>query len=179
MTRDELGLCMCRQVGYRPAIAAPPARSGLADTLGGRPAAPYPRGLSARPGGSRLDARLPGVIGLPLGLGARNGVPALPLGLGARKGVSARPAGLGARSLLRRPTSHDGVRCRGGRGSCGDPPICGLGDPPICGRRLAEDGLSAAPDLRGRTFALCSSLESQVFGFKSMMIFPRGSLLRT
>lgn len=164
---------------YIPAIAAPPARSGLPFTLGGRliPPGPYPAcGLAARPGGSRLDGRplglgaRKGVIALPLGLGARKGVISLPRlpGLGARKGVSARPAGLGARlSLL---LFHDGLRCSGGRGSCGDAPT---------GGRLAEDGLAAAANLRGRIFEPCSSLLSQVFGFKSMTMSPVASTLTT
>lgn len=159
----------------RPEMCAPAPRRGLEETLGGRAGRPpgvYPRGLAARPGGSRLEARcLLGVIGLPLGLGARRGVIALaPLGLAARRGVKARPAGLGARfSLL----PHDGVRCSGGRGSCGDAMA-----PPPDGRRLADEGLSnAAPPatLRGRILELCSSLEIQVFGFRSMITRPTES----
>lgn len=141
-------------------MAAPPALSGLAATLGGL--TPW-RGLAASPGASRLDGYLLGVTGrpkaiggafLPLGLAARPprgviarpeglcllplGVAILPLGLATRApiGLTARaPAGVIARpdGLSRLPRlHHDGFLWRGGRGNCGDPPICGKRLADIC-----------------------------------------------
>mmetsp|Transcript_53871 Transcript_53871/g.144217 ORF Transcript_53871/g.144217 Transcript_53871/m.144217 type:complete len:210 (-) Transcript_53871:1171-1800(-) len=136
-----------------PAIARPAAahgrRSGLLGTLG------------------TTRASHPSTRGTTMcGLATRLGVPArLPFWGAKRPGPGENPrwplgAGPGL-SLTRLPgvgAGHDGLRCTG---RCCPPEF--------------RSGLFHL----GRTFCACSSLDSQVLGFRSMMIRPSPSALRT
>lgn len=174
---DECGACLApeepgrnRSV-YIPAIDLPPRRKGLSETFG-MPGG-LTRGLGARRGGS------PQMLPPP-----RRGVPFSP----TTEGVRARGVPFAARSNApteglrwfhlatpeggRSMPPAEGLRCIGEAAREGVRPTEGLrcSGPP----KAWEDGRSGGPRLL-RTFAICSSFDTHVFGFRLMMMRPASS----